>query len=332
MNVPRMFHTATALPAAGPLNRPRQVLVTGGPDPGNEITTRQTTEIFDLVTSGWTLMGNMHSDRTGHIAALLTGGKVLLAGGLGGELGGTTEPTQSVELGTGCNASAQIVVSPQQTMDFGQVHAGSEYNNSNFIPAVRNTGNALLALTATISGPDAALFGLGSGGSVFPLALAGIGSCMAGPTGFNTFTLFVQFAAWSPVPKTCNATLTLSGSNATNIPAGQTWVFPMTAQIVLSPNDVAIQIEAPSFPPVVVGDTTTGQLVITLEFQISEGVSAIVRFPPPLHPAPFHWNAGDYIIGDATPSISIPIDFSPIRPGLSLKPWNLSAMHKAART
>jgi hypothetical protein len=201
MNVPRMFHTATALPATGPpLHRSSRVLVTGGPDPGNEITTGQTTEIYDSATNSWTLTGNMHSDRTGHVAALLSDGKVLLAGGLGGAFGGTTGPTQSAELGTGCNASAHIVVSPQQTMDFGQVHAGSEFNNSNFLPTVRATGNGLLTLTATISGPDAALFA--GGKSTIPLALGGTGPCIAGPMGDNTAEpVFVQFAAWSPVPK-----------------------------------------------------------------------------------------------------------------------------------
>jgi Galactose oxidase, central domain/Kelch motif len=314
MNWPRMFHTATALPAAGPpLHRTQQVLVTGGPDPGNEITSGQTTEIYNSATGSWTLTGNMHSDRTGHIAGLLTGGKVLLAGGLGGAFGGTTVPSESAELGTGCNANAHIVVSPQQTMDFGQVHAGSVFNNSNFLPTVQNTGNALLTLTATISGPDAALFA--GGVSTIPFALDGIGRCKSGPTAVGDGAprpVFVQFAGWSPVPKTCHATLTLGGSNATNVPAGQTWVFPMTAQIVLSPNDVTIQINPPSFPgEVPIGETETGHLVIILASQINEDVSAIVRFPsPPLHGA-FSWEAGDYIVGSAVPNISIPIDFTP---------------------
>jgi hypothetical protein len=303
MNVNRIFHTATILHAAVGLNRARQVLVTGGPGPGNEDTDGQTAEIYDPSTRSWMLTGNMRSHRAGHIAALLAGGKVLLAGG----------GNNSAELGTECNASAQIVVSPQQTMDFGQVHAGSEFNNSNFLPTVRNTGNALLTLTATISGPDAALF---AGGGPIPLTLAGSGACMAGPTGGTTEPVFVQFAGWSPVPKTCEATLTLAGSNAANVPAGQTWVFPMTAQIVLSPNDVAIEIVPPSFPgAVAVGDTETGELVISLEFQIDEGVSAIVRFPPPPPHGAFTWEAGDHIIGVAVPTISVPIDFTPRGPG-----------------
>ncbi len=314
MNVTRMFHTATALPAAGgPLNRDRQVLITGGPDPGNELTTGQTTEVYDLAADSWTLTGNMQSDRTGHIAAPLSGGRVLLAGGLGGAFDTTTDPVQSAEVGTKCNASAQILVSPAQTMDFGQVHAGSEFNNSNFLPTVRNTGNALLTLTATISGPDSALFLVGPG-SVLPLALPGTGPCIAGPTGTggNSTQVFVQFDARSPVPKTCSATLTLSDSNATNIPPGQTWVFPMTAQIILSPDDVEIEIGAPSFPQIVtVGDLKTGHLVINLVSQVSEAVSAIVRFPPPPPESAFQWVARDYIVGVSVPAVSVEIDFEP---------------------
>jgi Galactose oxidase, central domain len=78
MNVPRMFHTATALPSVG-LHSDPQVLVAGGPDPGNEVTTGQTTEVFDLATGSWTPTGSMHSDRTGHLAVALEGGRVFLS-------------------------------------------------------------------------------------------------------------------------------------------------------------------------------------------------------------------------------------------------------------
>jgi Galactose oxidase, central domain/Kelch motif len=318
MNVTRMFHTATALPAAGgPVIRDRQVLVTGGPDPGNEISTGQTTEIYDLAADSWMLTGNMQSDRTGHTAALLSGGRVLLAGGLGGALETTTGPVQSAEVGTMCDANAQIIVSLTQTMDFGQVHAGWAFNNSNFVPIVHNTGNAELTLTATISGPDAVLFVLPGGGDVFPLAVAGTGPCISGPTGGDGIQAVpVQFNAWSPVPKTCSATLTLSDSNATNVSPDQTWVFPMTAQIILSPEDVTIEVTAPSFFSLILaGDTEVRDLVITLVSQVSEAVSAIVRLPPPPTQGAFHWTAGDYIVGTAVPTVLVPIEFSPLAAG-----------------
>jgi hypothetical protein len=213
-----------------------------------------------------------------------------------------------------CDANAQIIVSPTQTMDFGQVHAGRAYNNPNFAPAVQNTGNAELTLTASISGPDAALFTLpGTGGDVYPMAVPGTGPCISGPTdGYSTVGVGVFFNAWSPVPKTCSATLTLSDSNAANASPGQTWVFPMTAQIILAPEDVTIEVAAPSFFfPILAGDTEVRELIITLVSQVTEFVSAIVRFPPPPTQGAFHWTAGDYIAGLAEPTVSVPVEFSP---------------------
>jgi hypothetical protein len=225
MNVPRMFHTATALPPVGPLHSDPQVLVAGGPDPGNEVTTGQTTEVFDLATGSWTLTGSMHSDRTGHLAAALEDGRVFVAGGLGGAFGGPTDPVSSAEVGTTCSSAAKLVVSPPQTIHFGQVHAGMQFNNALSLPTIQNTGNALLTLQATISGPDAALFG--NNGAPIDLALGGTGSCLSGPPGDGAAKpVFVQFAAWSPVARTCTATLTLGGSNAANTSPGQTWVCP----------------------------------------------------------------------------------------------------------
>lgn len=318
MNVSRMFHTATALPVTGgPRNRDRQVLVTGGPDPGDEVTSGQTTEVYDLATGSWMLTGNMQSDRTGHTAALLSGGRVLLAGGLGGTYDTTTVPLQSAEVGTICDASAQIIVSPTQTMDFGQVRAGWADNNSNFLPIVQNTGNAELTLGATISGPDAALFDDSFGKFKFNLAVGGTGLCTAGPTGGNgSEQVFVQFNAWSPVPKTCSATLTLSDSNATNAAPGQRWVFPMTAQIILSPGDVVFDVTAPAFPQTIaVGEAELGQLIITLVSQVAEAVSGIARFPPPPPQSAFLWTAGDYMVGTSERTVSVTIEFRPLVAG-----------------
>jgi hypothetical protein len=128
--------------------------------------------------------------------------------------------------------------------------------------------------------------------------------------------VFLQFAAWSPVARTCTATLTLGDSNAANTTPGQTWAFPMTAQIVLEPSDVAINVTAPSFPQVVVvGDIETGHLVIRLASQVSEAVSAVVRVPPPPANSAFHWDAGDHIVGIASTTVSVPVDFRPLGPG-----------------
>jgi N-acetylneuraminic acid mutarotase len=77
MHVARQDHTATLL-ADG------RVLVTGGhledSDPFEEIV-HKSAEIYDPVANTWTEIGVMHVARTGHTAALLPDGRVLVSGG-----------------------------------------------------------------------------------------------------------------------------------------------------------------------------------------------------------------------------------------------------------
>ena len=62
-------------------------------------------------------------------------------------------------------------------------------------------------------------------------------------------------------------------------------------------------------------DIETGQLVIRLASQVSEAVSAVVRVPPPPANSAFHWDAGDHIVGIASTTVSVPVDFRPLGPG-----------------
>lgn len=301
MNVSRVFHTATVL-APELVNLSLQVLVTGGPDPGNQITTGMSSEIYDSATGRWTVAGNMHVIRSGHTATAMSGGMILVAGG----------GDNTAELGTTCNASAQIAVSPIQTIDFGQVHAGTENNNASFLPTIDNTGNASLTATATISGPDSALFGGGDPITISVPPSTMSGPCIAGYPGLGTSQVFLQFDAWSPVAKTCQATLTIGDSNATNVPAGQTWMFPIVANIAVFPSDISINIAPPTFlGEVAIGDTEAGELFIDIAFRPSEAYSAIVRFPPPPVNGPFYWSAGDQIVNVGPPGIAFEIDFRP---------------------
>ena len=70
MSTPRIYHTATLLPAG-------EVLVTGG-DGNNGYTTA---ELYDPTTGIWTATGSLSTGRYNHTATLLPSGKVLVSGG-----------------------------------------------------------------------------------------------------------------------------------------------------------------------------------------------------------------------------------------------------------
>ena len=85
----------------------------------------------------------------------------------------------------------------------------------------------------------------------------------------------------------------------------------------MTPN-VVIKIDAPSFPAVVVvGDTATGELVVTLESLLENAAAAIVRLPAPPPHGSFNWNAGDHILSSSALSVSVPVDFTPRGPGVA---------------
>jgi hypothetical protein len=83
---------------------------------------------------------------------------------------------------------------------------------------------------------------------------------------------------------------------------------------------MSINIKVPSFPgEVVVGDYETEELMISIASQVSEAVSAIVRFPSPPSNGPFKWSAGDYIISFGAPPLSVAIEFSPRGQGTAVQ-------------
>ncbi|MEZ4416379.1 MAG: choice-of-anchor D domain-containing protein [Gemmatimonadota bacterium] len=136
--------------------------------------------------------------------------------------------------GEGCVANAEIAVPPSAPIDFLQVEQG--FRTVRFIE-VSNPGDGPLQFTGTISGADAALFGLpdpqGSitnapGTRVYDVLP--VSPCGPGAAGSGKTVVAVSFVA-ADTPRVATASLTLSGSNATNVPVGQTWVFPLTAEI-----------------------------------------------------------------------------------------------------
>jgi N-acetylneuraminic acid mutarotase len=76
MNSPRLYHTATLLPNG-------QVLVVGGSSSlsGWPPPALASAELYNPTTGKWTVTGNLKTGRWGHMAVLLTNGKVLVVGG-----------------------------------------------------------------------------------------------------------------------------------------------------------------------------------------------------------------------------------------------------------
>lgn len=149
--------------------------------------------------------------------------------------------------GAGCIANAEIAVPPSAPMNFAQVEQG--FRTVRFIE-VGNPGDGPLQFTGTISGPDATLFGLPDPlGSVTNAPASRlynvlpVSPCGPGAAGSGKTVVAVSFVA-ADTPRLATATLTLSGSNATNSPAGQTWAFPLTAEITPPvPLDVAVVVD-----------------------------------------------------------------------------------------
>ncbi|MFH1009607.1 MAG: choice-of-anchor D domain-containing protein [bacterium] len=137
--------------------------------------------------------------------------------------------------GEGCVPNAEIVVPLSPPMDFGQVEQGFRTVR---IFEVQNTGDAQLTFQASISGPDAALFGLPDpNGSVTDApgnrsyTVNPVFACGGGPTGSGKTVVAVSFFANDTPRPGVSATLKLSGHNATNFPSSHTWTFPLDAEI-----------------------------------------------------------------------------------------------------
>jgi hypothetical protein len=74
LNTARELHTATLLPNG-------KVLIAGGFIDSEDGTTTNSAELYDPATGAWSMTGNLNQRRAYHTSTLLTGGKVLVAGG-----------------------------------------------------------------------------------------------------------------------------------------------------------------------------------------------------------------------------------------------------------
>lgn len=136
--------------------------------------------------------------------------------------------------GSGCIPNAIIAVPPAPFPAFGDVRQG--YRMPRFI-TVNNTGDDTLTFSATISGPDAALFGLmKNSGSITDVATSRtytidpIGHCGGGAAGDGNEEVTVVFFANAAPPKAATATLTIDNHNDATAPASLS--RPLTGNVI----------------------------------------------------------------------------------------------------
>ncbi len=119
--------------------------------------------------------------------------------------------------GTGCIPNAVISVPPAPFPLFGDVRQG--YRMPRFT-TITNTGDDTLTFTATISGPDAALYGLMKPSQSITdvvatrtYSAAPVTHCGGGPTGDGKEEVVVVFFANATPPRLATATLTIDNHN-----------------------------------------------------------------------------------------------------------------------
>ncbi len=148
---------------------------------------------------------------------------------------GTPGGSKTVTLiGDGCVPNAVISVPPAPFPSFGDVRQG--YRTPRLI-TVTNAGDDTLTFTATISGPDAALFGLMRPSQSVTDVLATrtysvdpTFHCGGGATGDGKEEVVVVFFANAAPPRVANATLTIDNHNDPNAPASL--IRPLTANVI----------------------------------------------------------------------------------------------------
>ncbi len=149
--------------------------------------------------------------------------------------------------GVGCVAEARISVPGAPPSAYGQIERGFR---SVRVMDVTNIGNATLTFTARVAGANAANFGLVLAGAditdapgVRNYSVLSSTTCPPGGGGANIVPVAVSFFADGPNGSYV-AELIIEGHNATNFPVGQTWTFPLMAEIIDPvPIDVALVLD-----------------------------------------------------------------------------------------
>lgn len=136
--------------------------------------------------------------------------------------------------GSGCVPDAKIQAPPAPFPAYGQVR--QNYRMPRFA-TVRNTGDDTLTFTATISGPDAALFGLMKPSQSITDVVATrtyivqpVARCGPGPTGDGAEEVAVVFFANAAPPYTATATLTIDNHNDPS--AAASFTYALTGEVI----------------------------------------------------------------------------------------------------
>ncbi len=144
-------------------------------------------------------------------------------------------PHMITVLGEGCIAHGEILVDASTPIELGKVQQGFRTVHTF---EVKNLGDGPLTFRGVSTGADAALFGLPDPeGSVTNAPINRIytifpaSSCGPGDLGSGKAIVAVSFFA-NNTPKVASGALTLSNHNATNFPVSQTWIFPLSAEII----------------------------------------------------------------------------------------------------
>lgn len=182
--------------------------------------------------------------------------------------------------GSGCIPNAIISVPPAPFPAFGDVRQG--YRMPRFI-TVNNTGDDTLTFTATISGPDAALFGLmKASGSITDVVTSRtytidpIGHCGGGATGDGKEEVAIVFFANGVPPKSATATPTIDNHN--DATAAASFSRPLTANVIAGNSVDAIAVFDTSAS--MSGATTGGGTKMTAAIQA--GKLFVNLIPPDL--------------------------------------------------